>query len=893
MSSQGQPVHDTIPLLETKLFVPRWPENLVARSGLLDRLHQGSHRKLTVLCAPAGSGKTTLLAEWLAQRPGAPPVGWLSLDSADNEPASFWTCVIRALQKVDAAVGQQALDAIQTGSAPTVATLTSLLNEITRIDRDVVLILDDYHVIDDPAVQTALAFFIDHLPPRMHLVLATRTEPLLPLARLRARDDVTEMRAADLRFTPAEASQFFNRVMALDLSARDIETLETRTEGWIAGLKLAALSMKNHDDVSAFIRSFAGDNRFVADYLVAEVLQAQPERTRWFLLATAILERLGASLCDALTGEPGSQALLETMERSNLFVVAMDDRREWYRYHHLFAEMLRTHAMRADPERIRELHRRASLWYQRNGSTPDAVHHAMHANDLDRVAELLERTWPNMDRTYRSARWLARVKALPEALVRTRPLLNMGYAWALLNAGELEAAEQKLHDVEATLNGGSSSSLERELASARVYLAQSRGDFRRSIEHARHGLELVPADDPMSRATALALLALAYWAHGELEAAHDTFAAALDTMRSAGRPLDAIRGMFVLADLRAAQGRLHEAVRGYQAGLAMAAAHSSAEVIETDELYLGLSEVHRERGELGEAEQLLLSMQQRASRAGHTANRHRWCTAMSRVAAAHGDFDRASSLLQDAEAAYRRDPLPIVRPFAAMRARIWIAQGKVADAARWANERDLSDDDELSFLREYDHFTRARLLVSQDQPERAITLLERLTIAARTGGRTGSVIEALTMQALAHERLGNTVAALDAIGTALELAEPEGYLRVFVDEARPMRDLLRHAAARGVAGAYTRRVLAGFEEAVVSAAPGASNGGVSRVVQLLTPRELEILRLIAAGMRNQEIAKQLFISPATVKRHIANLYHKLDARHRTEALNRATALNLL
>jgi LuxR family transcriptional regulator, maltose regulon positive regulatory protein len=286
-------------------------------------------------------------------------------------------------------------------------------------------------------------------------------------------------------------------------------------------------------------------------------------------------------------------------------------------------------------------------------------------------------------------------------------------------------------------------------------------------------------------------------------------------------------------------------------------------------------------------------MQQRASRAGHTANRHRWCTAMSRVAAAHGDFDRASSLLQDAEAAYRRDPLPIVRPFAAMRARIWIAQGKVADAARWANERDLSDDDELSFLREYDHFTRARLLVSQDQPERAITLLERLTIAARTGGRTGSVIEALTMQALAHERLGNTVAALDAIGTALELAEPEGYLRVFVDEARPMRDLLRHAAARGVAGAYTRRVLAGFEEAVVSAAPGASNGGVSRVVQLLTPRELEILRLIAAGMRNQEIAKQLFISPATVKRHIANLYHKLDARHRTEALNRATALNLL
>jgi LuxR family maltose regulon positive regulatory protein len=880
--------HDVskIPVLETKLYIPKWPAGLVTRPRLIDRIRGGAGRKLTVVSAPAGSGKTTLLAEWLAQRStedGA--AAWVSLDSSDNEPALFWTVVLRALQSIEPDIGKQALTALQAEPTPTVAVLTALLNELAALDRDVVLILDDYHVIETPAIHTSLAFLLDHLPPRMHVILASRAEPVLPLARMRARGEVSELRAADLRFTADEATAFLNRVMALDLAPADVTALEQRTEGWIAGLKLAALSMQNHDDVHAFIRSFSGDNRYIADYLIEEVLQSQPERTRRFLVATSILERLNSSLCDAVAGEPGSQGLLESLEKSNLFVIALDDRRAWYRYHHLFAEVLQAHAQREDAARVRELHRRASAWYEQNGATADAVMHAQRAHDLERVAELLEQHWPAKDRSYESKRWLERVKSLPPAVVQARPALSMGYAWALLNAGELEPAELQLRALEASLDDQRFPALARELITARVYLSQSRGDFAGSADHARRALALAPEGDHAARATASALLALAQWANGDLDAAHDTFAAALASMRAAGAELDAIRGEFVLGDLRAMQGRLREAVRTYEAGLALAAAHSNAE---TDELYLGLSEVRRERGELSEAERLLQEIEEKGARAAHMSNRHRWCKSMARVAEAHGDLERALALLTEADATVRRDPLPVVRPVAAMKARIRIAQGDVASAERWANEEAVLEDEPLSFLREYEHITLARLLIAQHSMERANSLLERIATHARTGGRTGSVIEALALQALLQHEQGNTVPALDAIAQALELAEPEGFVRLFVDEGTPMRDLLRQATARGIAGAYTRNVLNAFGGALEPAQP--TDGGSS---QLLTSREHEILRLLAAGMRNQEIAEQLFISPATVKRHIANVYNKLNASHRTEALRRAVDLKLL
>lgn len=782
--------------------------------------------------------------------------------------------------------------------------LTTLLNDISSASLDCTLILDDYHVIDAAVVHESLTFLLDHLPPGMRLVLASRSDPPLPLARLRARGDLAEIRIGEMRFTPDEATSFLNQVMALALSPGDVAKLERRTEGWIAGLKLAALSLKGREDVPAFVAAFSGNDRYVADYLVDEVLHAEPERTRRFLLGTAMFDRLSGPLCDAVTGETGSQAVLESLEKRNLFVVPLDDKREWYRYHHLFAEVLHAHALRDNPEGVRQAHARASAWFEDQGAIADAVHHALAASDQERAARLLEGSWPEKDRSHASARWLNRVKALSDALIRARPLLSMGYAWGLLNSGELEAAEPRLQDVERWLaahgaGGGSEwgdearlRNLPMELAAARVYLAQSRGDTPGTVEHAQRALDLIPEDDIQARPTGVALLALALWARGDLEEAHRTFADALAGMRQGGNELSAIRGIFVLGDIRVAQGRLREAATIYEGGLLAARQQELPGPAETDELYLGLAEVHREWGDLENATRHLVAMTDSTRNAGHAGNRHRWCTAMARVLAARGDLKGALRLLEEAETVERRDPLPRVRPVAAQKARLWIALGRPADAMEWAREQGLSTDDEPTFLGEFEHVTLARALMARSALPEAIGLLERLTAAAEAGGRTGTVIETLALQALGLQATGDPRSALGRLERALLLAEPEGYFRVFVDEGVRMRDLLRQAAARGIAGEQTRRVLRGFEEPAKSVPPPAQapGGGPSPV---LTARELEILRLIATGMRNQEIAHQLSISSATVKRHIANTYTKLGVEHRTEALIRARELHLL
>ena len=503
-----------VALLETKLHVPRSSRAaVISRPRLIERIRQGVERKLTVVLAPPGFGKTTLLAEGVVPAIGEDNVGWVSLDPTENEPALFWAYVARALQKIQPNVGARASSLLLSPEPPpTESVLTLLINAISAVDSDFVLILDDYHVIDAAAVHTQLTFLLDHLPPRMHVVVASRSEPPLPLSRLRARGELTEVRIGDMRFTLDEASAFLNQAMGLDLSAVDTATLERRTEGWIAGLKLAALSMKGREDVRGFVDAFGGDNRYIADYLVDEVLQAEPERNRRFLHATAILDRLSGPLCDAVADERDSQTLLESLERRNLFVVALDDRREWYRYHHLFADVVQAQSMRDDPDRARPFHRRASAWYEQHGTLSDAIRHALAAEDLDRAANLLEMTWPNRDRSYQSRTWLDRVRALPDDIVRVRPVLDMGYAWALLNNGELEAAEPRLRDVEQWLEAAANEtdrpadspttmvvtdrtrflSLASELASARVYLSQALGEVPGTVEHAKRALDLIP-----------------------------------------------------------------------------------------------------------------------------------------------------------------------------------------------------------------------------------------------------------------------------------------------------------------------------------------------------------------------------------------------------------------
>ena len=448
------------PILATKLYIPPSRPKVVLRSRLIERLNEGlsAGRKLTLISAPAGFGKTTLVSEWVAGCERLEPkvrVAWLSLDEGDNDPVRFLTYLVAALQTIEANIGKGMLGLLQSPQPPpTEAILTALLNEITAIPDDFVLVLDDYHVLDAKPVDQALTFLLEHLPPQMHLVIATREDPHLPLARLRARGQLTELRAADLRFTPAEAAGFLNQVMALNLSAEDITALETRTEGWIAGLQLAALSMRGQQDVPGFIRAFAGDHRYIVDYLVAEVLQRQPEPLRSFLLQTAILDRLNGPLCDAVTTLEGGSARLEALVRGNFFVVPLDDQRHWYRYHHLFADVLRMHLMAEQPDQVSALHRRASEWYEHNGSTDDAIRHALAAEDFERAATLIELAVPEMRRSRQGATvtelgWL---KALPDELVHFRPVLSVAYAFALFGGGELGGVEPRLRDAERWLD---------------------------------------------------------------------------------------------------------------------------------------------------------------------------------------------------------------------------------------------------------------------------------------------------------------------------------------------------------------------------------------------------------------------------------------------------------
>src|SRR5665811_466735 len=441
------------PLLETKFHVPRGRRGLVARPTLRERLSRGAESALTLVSAPAGFGKTTLLTKWLG---GAAADGrsaaWLSLDRRDNDPALFWSYLVAALQAASPEVGAGALSLLQSPQAPIEAVLATLLNDLSVVSNDVVLVLDDYHVIDSRDVQDGMTFLLEHLPPQIHLVIASRADPALPLPRLRARGELVEIRSADLRFTPDEAAEYLNQKMGLALTAQDVAALEGRTEGWIAALQLAALSMQGRDDIAGFIAGFAGDDRYIVDYLVEEVLARQPESIRSFLLKTSILSRLTGPLCDAVTGQDGGKAMLEALDRGNLFLVQLDDRRRWYRYQHLFGDVLRARLHDEQPDRVHELHARASDWYERNGDRSEAIRHALAAEDFERAADLVELAIPAMRRSRQEATLRRWIEALPGEVVQVRPVLIVGYAGALLLGGELEGVEARLEDAERWLD---------------------------------------------------------------------------------------------------------------------------------------------------------------------------------------------------------------------------------------------------------------------------------------------------------------------------------------------------------------------------------------------------------------------------------------------------------
>ncbi|MCI0519177.1 MAG: helix-turn-helix transcriptional regulator, partial [Chloroflexi bacterium] len=782
-------------------------------------------RKLTLISASAGFGKTTLLSEWIATiasalTPAPLPVGeglglraaWLSLDEGDNDPARFLTYLIAALQTITANIAAGTLAVLQSPQPPpTEAILIALLNEIAAIPEHFILVLDDYHLLDAKPVDEALAFLVERQPPQMHLVIATREDPPLPLARLRARGHLTELRAADLRFTPAEAAEFLNRVMGLNLPAEDIAALEARTEGWIAGLQLAALSMQGHQDNAGFIKSFTGSHRFVLDYLAEEALQRQPEPIRNFLLQTSILDRFCAPLCNAVTERDDGKEMLDVLERNNVFLIPLDDKRQWYRYHHLFADVLQAHLMEAQPERLTSLHQRASMWYAHNGSAADAIRHALAAKDFERAAILVELAVPEIRRNRQGATatefgWL---KALPDELVQFRPVLCVDYAYALFGVGELEAVEARLRDAERWLDTTADTAgmvvvdeeefrrLPGMIALLRAAHALARSDMPEAVENARQALDLAPEDAHLMLGGATSVLGLAAWASGDLETARRMTADGIANVRLAGYISSAIGGAIVLADIQIAQGRLHEAMTTYERALQWAMAPGAPIMRGAADMYVGMSDLHREHNDLKTATQHLLTSQALGEHAGLSSNPYRWCATMARIREAQGDLDGALDLLDKAERLYNSNFSPNVRPLATRKVRVWLAQGRWGEALNWTREHGLSVENEMSYLREFDHITLARVLLARYQSDRAdrsildaMGLLERLLKAAEEGGRQGSVIEILVLQALAYHAQGDLPAALMSLQHALALAEPEGYVRIFVDEGEAMRLLI-------------------------------------------------------------------------------------------------------
>jgi LuxR family maltose regulon positive regulatory protein len=904
-----------IPILATKLFIPPPPFKIVTRSRLINQLNDGLSAgcKLTLISAPAGFGKSTLASEWIMSCGRS--AAWLSLDENDNEPVGFLIFLINALQTISPNLGTGMLDLLQASQTPDIDPfLTTLLNEITTIPNNFILVLDDYHLTDTKSIDDALTFLIEHLPPQMHLVITTREDPALPIPRLRARNQLIEIRAADLRFNPSEAKEFLNQVMNLDLSVEDVAALETRTEGWIAGLQLAALSMKGQEDVHGFIQAFAGDHRYIMDYLVEEVLRRQPESIRNFLLQTSILDRLNGSLCDAVTKQLEGKSQLEQLQRGNLFLSRLDDKRDWYRFHHLFADVLRMHLMTEQSDLVPVLHARASEWYEKNNLTADAIRHALAGKDFERAAELIERALPVMRQTRQEATLLGWLKALPDEVFKHRHVLNVNYAGTLLQNGQFDGVEARLRDIEQWLATPEDvripavyveeeefQRLPSAVAMYHAAIALAQSDVVNTMKYASKVLELAREDDDFPRGAASSLLGLASWTSGDLETAYQMFSNGMAHLQKVGFVSDVIGGSVTLADIRITQGRLREAMGIYERGLRLAAKQGSPVLRGAADMHVGISGLCYERNELNTAEQHLLKSKELGELNGLPKNPYRWRVAMASIKETQGDFAAAIQLLDEAESLFMSDFSPNVRPIPALKTRVWIKQGELEKALDWARERKLSIEEDPSYLREFEQITFARILLSQGDYKDsllhdAIGYLERLLKAAESGGRNGSAIEILILQALAYHVQEDMPAALSSLDRVLRLAEPEGYVRMFVDEGTAMEALLRKAVASRLLPDYTGKLLSAFEaerkgigeETPPSAAPVSGS-----LIEPLSQRELDILRLFKTELSGPEIAQELVIALSTVRTHTKSIYNKLNVNSRRAAVKRAIELGLI
>jgi LuxR family maltose regulon positive regulatory protein len=893
-------------LLRAKLYVPRGRPDVVPRPRLYERLDEGVRRELTVVSAPAGFGKTTLLADW--SRQSELPVAWVSLDERDNDPVRFLSYVVAALGTIRGGFGEATGAFLGSLQSPEELepVLTALSNEILELPRDFVLVLDDYHCIRSEAVHDALAFLLGHSPPPMRLIVAGRESPPLPLPRLRARGRLTELYAPDLRFTLEEATDFLGRTMGLNLSGEKVATLERGTEGWIAGLQLAAHALRGGENGAGPVWGFAGSTRHVFDYLADEVLSRQPEDVRGFLLKTSIVETLNGPLCEALTEATDGQEMLERLERANLFLVPLDEGGRYYRYHHLFAAFLRERLRRAHPGAIPELHRRAGCWHEVDGCLASAVEHFLAAEDFDRAAGLIEEETA-VRRRYVEARLLLRwLGRLPEDLVRHRPQLCLLYAWALAHSGELEDAELRLRDAEAALklDGRAPAVLADEertmlggICIVRARMAAMREDAPLTTELSNRALDLLPEGELDLRGDVALDLGHAYCSVGDIGSASEAFARAADIGRAADDLRTALFALRYGASLEmTVRGRLREAEDLLRQGQRLAESQPEGPPAVAGIIDVGMSELLYERGELDEARRLLERGIERGRKSGEAKILVYGYVNLARVLTARGDAERAHSLIREAGRLTPRWPL-----IWACQARFYLAQGDVESAARWARGYGETED-YLNYPRHFERITMARVLLAEGRIGEALEALDRLLEDARSEGRTGHEIELLALRALALDGQGDAQQeALGSLGRALSLAEPEGFVRLFVDEGAPMAALLarlirepRDGGPRASApDGYAGRLLERFAREAPPPDNGRARRGPVPGLGPLSEREVEVLELVAAGRSNAEIARELYLSVGTVKAHVHHIFGKLLVRSRSQAVARARELHLL